>query len=76
MTGSEWAEIIMAGNQAFLMDYATITQKPIQTTRPSSVMGVLTGSDLSTGGQTSGIAGSSIVVLVALVIGAVLIFKD
>lgn len=75
-SGADWADVIMASNSVFLQDYATITGKPIATQRPSSVMGVLTGSDLSTGGASQGIASSGVVVLVVLAIAAVIIFKD
>ncbi len=72
MTGSEWADIIGASNDAFLRTYSTVTQKPIA---PSgSLLGMTTGADLS-GGRMATLGSGAILIVLAVVVGAVLILK-
>lgn len=74
MTGAEWADVIQAGTGSFLQVYSTVTQKPIATQRPSSVMDVITGTDLGTAGRVGALGGTTTLVLLAVVVGAVVIF--
>lgn len=76
MEGRDWAEVIMAGNQVFLQDYATVTGKPIATTRPNSIMGAITGTDLGNSGASQGLSSAAIVALIVLVIGGVIILRS
>lgn len=74
MTGAEWADIIGAGNDAFLRTYSTITQKPVATVYPTSVMGALGGPIAERSGMGA-LGGSALIVVLAVVVGAVLILK-
>ena len=78
MTGDEWADLIMTGNQIGLQWYATVNEVPIAgQPPPSSLMGHLTGTDLGvTGGSTRPIAGSTVVILLGLIVAAVVLFKN
>ena len=72
MTGSEWADIISAGNDAFLRTYSTVTQKPVATVYPNSVMGALVGSSSQ---PINAIGGAGIILALAVIVGAVVIFR-
>jgi hypothetical protein len=71
MTGAEWADIIGASNDAFLRTYSTITQKPIAGT---SLMNQTIGADLGSTRMAS-LGSAGILVVLAVVVGAVLILK-
>ena len=75
MDGSDWADIIQAGTGSFLQVYSTVTQKPIAQQRPNSMMEAVVGADYASG-RSAGIGGSAVLVLVAVIVGAVFIFKD
>lgn len=75
MDGSDWADIIMAANSVFVTDYATVTGKPIAQPRPTSVMGAITGTDLSRSSSAQGLSSSAVLIILVVVVGAVVILK-
>ncbi len=72
MTGAEWADIISAGNDAFLRTYSTVTQKPVATVYPNSVMGALVGTQSQ---AVNALSGAGILIVLAVVVGGVLILR-
>lgn len=75
MDGSDWADIIQAGTGSFLQVYSTVTQKPIAQPRPNSMMEAVVGADYASGSR-AGLGGSAVLVLLVVVVGAIVIFKD
>lgn len=76
--GTNWAAIINAANTTALTWYSTVTQKPIQSGAPPTVMRNVFGTDFGGGptieGQTFGALGP-ILVLAIVVGGVVLLVK-
>jgi hypothetical protein len=77
--GTNWGDVIGMASQSALQWYSTVTQKPVQSGRPGSLMGNVFGADLGSGsGTTIGVAASpiaSLLVVAVIVVGVVLIIK-
>lgn len=69
MTGADWAAIGVATNESVMQWYSMVTQKPLPE-RPSQVYTPLPG-----GGSIS-VGGNSILMLGALVLVAVIVFRN
>lgn len=72
------ANLISVGNQSALQWYSTVTQKPVATGAPNSMMQNVFGTDLRGGptllGQTASPVGLVLVIAI-VVIGVVLVAK-
>ena len=78
MTGEQWANTVGVLNQGALSWYATITNKPVQSGQPTSLMRTVTGTDLGGGATIMGQSVSPLSLLVLagiLVAGVVLVIK-
>lgn len=77
--GTNWGDVIGMASQSALQWYSTVTQKPVQSGRPPSLMGNVFGSDLGSGsGTTFGTAASpvaSLLVVAVIVVGIVLLVR-
>lgn len=75
MTGEQWANTVGVLNQGALSWYATITNKPVQSGQPTSLMRQVTGTDLgggaTIGGQT--ISPVSLLVLAGILVGGIVL---
>jgi len=71
MTGEDWSNVIMTGNDLALQWYATTRQVPIVQPRPTSVVEAIAGSDVTRGAPIAATGGTLIVLAI---LGAVAIF--
>ena len=76
MTNDELIGVIMAGNDAALRWYSTVTEKPMATQRPASVMGGVFGADFGSAGPSAQgpMSGGVLIGLVIVAVAAVFIF--
>jgi len=74
MTGEDWSNVIMTGNDLALQWYATTRQVPIVQQRPTSVVEAIAGSDVTRGAPVAA-TGGTLIVLAVIGVVAVLLFR-